>query len=664
LTGGSNTGVGNYTLENIQGAAFENTALGYNAGSADATGTENIFIGSYAGNTLTSGSLNIFIGRNVQPTTTVVSNVLNIGNLIQGTGLTQGGAPANGTLTINGTIIAGTWNGTSIGTSYGGTGSTGSTAKVTQNGATEIDLLNSNGGRIATLNTSNSGTGGTYPILSGGGGVVAQYSSNGSETDFLSGATNGTVKVGLNGDKVILNSGGNVGIGTTTPGSNLSIQTGASIGANYGVAAPSNGLIVQGNVGIGTSSPKTLMHLSAVNPFLRIEDTQANSDTETIQFSNNDGTAGSIVGSWWGGGMTFNSPRDNTLGNSGFHFDSQSGTERLTINTGTGNVGIGTSSPYSRLEVWGPDSGASTTAFLVANSASTTEFYVSDNGNAVLAGGLTQNSDQRLKTNIQSLDASSSLAAINALKPVTFNWIDPSKGGEQLGFVAQQVFPIFPDLISSTSPTALTPDGTLGLNYTGLIAPIVRAIQALSAEISSVENTVAGLAHSFVSDNVTVNSRFCVGDTCVTPAQFEAMVAAANQPNNPPPPQPSSGTATTTPNTPPIIQINGENPSVIHIGDSYSDLGATITGPKSDLNLGIRTFVNGVAMDPVQIDTTEVATDTIQYVVTDQSGLTSTSTRTVIVEPASSIAPPQATSTASNSSPTTGSSTTATSASQ
>jgi hypothetical protein len=35
-----------------------------------------------------------------------------------------------------------------------------------------------------------------------------------------------------------------------------------------------------------------------------------------------------------------------------------------------------------------------------------------------------------------------------------------------------------------------------------------------------------------------------------------------------------------------------------------------------------------------QIDTTQAATDTVQYVVTDQNGLTATSTRTVIVEPA------------------------------
>ena len=47
-----------------------------------------------------------------------------------------------------------------------------------------------------------------------------------------------------------------------------------------------------------------------------------------------------------------------------------------------------------------------------------------------------------------------------------------------------------------------------------------------------------------------------------------------------------------------------------------------------------QTFVNGTAMSPVQIDTSIAATDTIAYVVTDQSGLTATSTRTVIIEPA------------------------------
>ena len=42
---------------------------------------------------------------------------------------------------------------------------------------------------------------------------------------------------------------------------------------------------------------------------------------------------------------------------------------------------------------------------------------------------------------------------------------------------------------------------------------------------------------------------------------------------------------------PPVIQINGGNPAIIHVGDSYADLGAAITGPQADLNLGIQKFV-------------------------------------------------------------------------
>ena len=60
-------------------------------------------------------------------------------------------------------------------------------------------------------------------------------------------------------------------------------------------------------------------------------------------------------------------------------------------------------------------------------------------------------------------------------------------------------------------------------------------------------------------------------------------------------------------------------------------LGATITGPQADLNMGVHTFVDSAATDPVAIDTTIPGTHSIDYVVTDAAGLTSTTTRTVIV---------------------------------
>ncbi len=56
-------------------------------------------------------------------------------------------------------------------------------------------------------------------------------------------------------------------------------------------------------------------------------------------------------------------------------------------------------------------------------------------------------------------------------------------------------------------------------------------------------------------------------------------------------------------------------------------------------NLGIKTYLNGTLTSNIVIDTTQAATDTIDYVATDQTGLTATSTRTVIIEATSSIVP-------------------------
>lgn len=312
------------------------------------------------------------------------------------------------------------------------------------------------------------------------------------------------------------------------------------------------------------------------------------------------------------------------------------------IFNGGGDVGIGTSSPSSRLTVWGPDT-ASTTAFAVVNSASTTVFAVYDSGNSTYSGSIFQSSDERLKTGVQSLDASTSLSLLEQLNPVSYLRLDQPGGGENLGFLAQQVGGVFPELVSTTSPTALTPDGTLTLNYEGLIAPIVSAIQDL-ADISGAfqQNLIAwlGNASNGIQDLYAQRvhtSELCDGSTCVSVQQLVALLAS----------QPASGQgsgssgaqATSTPDTPPVIQINGDNPATLEVGATYDDLGATITGPQQDLNLGITTYLNGTLESPVEVDTSQPATDTIDYVVTDGAGNTSTSTRTIIIETVGSTTP-------------------------
>jgi hypothetical protein len=139
---------------------------------------------------------------------------------------------------------------------------------------------------------------------------------------------------------------------------------------------------------------------------------------------------------------------------------------------------------------------------------------------------------------------------------------------------------------------------------------------------------------------------------CVTGDQLASVLAFIHAPGAgagwtsgttaPPSSNGGSGDASSSPDvisSSPIVLVNGNNPAIIHVGDTYNDLGATITGPQADLNLGIKTFVNGTLMPEITVDTSTVATNTIDYVVTDQSGLTATSTRTVIIQPANNPAP-------------------------
>jgi hypothetical protein len=116
----------------------------------------------------------------------------------------------------------------------------------------------------------------------------------------------------------------------------------------------------------------------------------------------------------------------------------------------------------------------------------------------------------------------------------------------------------------------------------------------------------------------------------------------------------TQNSASTTVTTPPTITVNGDNPAIIEVGDSYADLGATVTdtgpGQAGDSNLGYQTFLNGTLVSNIAIDTSQLATDTIDYVATDTDGLTAASTRTVLIEAPSIVLTDDASSTATTTS--------------
>jgi hypothetical protein len=91
-------------------------------------------------------------------------------------------------------------------------------------------------------------------------------------------------------------------------------------------------------------------------------------------------------------------------------------------------------------------------------------------------------SDVRLKDNISDLNYG--LDQILALRPVNYTWKDQPDEGTQIGFVAQDVLPIMPELVDIGS----NEDKTLSLHYDKFVTVLAKAIQEQQAEIQDLIN--------------------------------------------------------------------------------------------------------------------------------------------------------------------------------
>lgn len=81
---------------------------------------------------------------------------------------------------------------------------------------------------------------------------------------------------------------------------------------------------------------------------------------------------------------------------------------------------------------------------------------------------------------------------------------------------------------------------------------------------------------------------------------------------------------------PPELQLLGENPARIAVGEDYTDLGAAATD-NSNENLAIEYSVNGASVSAVSIDTSAVGEWTVRYEAADSAGNTGFVERTVEV---------------------------------
>lgn len=156
--------------------------------------------------------------------------------------------------------------------------------------------------------------------------------------------------------------------------------------------------------------------------------------------------------------------------------------DRMTI-TASGDVGIGMV-PDTRFMVW---------------NGSTAGRYTT--------GGWTHSSDARLKSDVQPI--SDSLQKVLSLNQVHYHFTSDPSQKTQIGFIAQEVEPIFPEVVETAK------DGFKSMIYANLIAPVVGAIQELFADVQSLRaelKLVKDENLNLKKENAAIKAYLCAKD--------------------------------------------------------------------------------------------------------------------------------------------------------
>ena len=116
----------------------------------------------------------------------------------------------------------------------------------------------------------------------------------------------------------------------------------------------------------------------------------------------------------------------------------------------------------------------------LAGANSSNAFIVNYDGSATLAGDLTVNSDMRLKSNIVSLGNTVSKLLLIDGKSYTMK---ANEAIEKIGLLAQEVQKAFPELVKESGDE----DGTLSVNYQGMIPVLINAIKEQQEQIDELK---------------------------------------------------------------------------------------------------------------------------------------------------------------------------------
>jgi hypothetical protein len=362
-----------------------------------------------------------------------------------------------------------------------------------------------------------------------------------------------------NAARLVVNSAGNVGIGTTSPSRRLEITTvgnseiglrssdgagrlytlssnGNSSGNRFDIVDQTAGnvrfsILSGGNIGISTAAPLQTLD---VNGRMRVGGGVIQSGDTAVTTTNDLGLYSMTSGNWMRL-VTNNAPihffTNSTQGISG---SPTANSMAMTI-AANGNVGVGTGSPTHKLTMAGNSRLTSAAAWGAGQEAllylgDSTNFFgaiqglgvrlryaggtnvdFDDNGNVGInqfdpqyrleVGGdiratgfvrgtaFVNTSDGRFKQNIAPF--ANALDTILGLRGVSYDWNrDDWKDrefpvGKQIGFIAQEVEKILPELVQTDSK------GYKSVNYVSVVPVLVEAVKAQQKQIEALKSARA-----------------------------------------------------------------------------------------------------------------------------------------------------------------------------
>jgi trimeric autotransporter adhesin len=484
----------------------KNIFLGYQSGFFNTSGSNNIIEGHMAGYKNTTGSWNIILGdyaaygNKKGYSNVIIGNMA--GNLLNAEanvfiGEQSGSMDSLGRYnTAVGGFSAssnssGDWN-TVIGYQAGRMNSTGSSNVMlgSNAGYRLMGSYNTAVGTLAGYSLSGSTSSGNVFL-----GYYAGYNELGSNKLYIANNQTNTLIYG-EFDNHILKVYGDLYAQSTLINSNIEVNStntgnrnayidfhGDDTNTDFGLR------LIRTNGGLNALS--SLVHRGTGELNIDASDggflTFSTFSTERLRVASNGnvgigtaspGTKLNISGGNWD---TFNSEGDFRIGDGTYRFK----IGVATLGSGSGDVRMTAQGGTNRLIMGGGGKD-----ILLVNSTDVVPYNdnfsslgVSTNRWKVVysVNGTIQTSDERLKSNIKEIGYG--LETILKLRPVSFTWKDDSKNIKRIGLIAQDVQKVIEEVVDTGSD----PAKTLGVNYSEIIPVLIRGIQEQDLQIESVK---------------------------------------------------------------------------------------------------------------------------------------------------------------------------------